>query len=91
MKGLPYEVKLLLQKAREATLLAVETYNRPNASFRSGASIVLMVIAWTSLFHAIFVRQKTKPFYRMQNSRRFQKVEGDYRRWELAGVSWAIL
>jgi hypothetical protein len=35
MKGLPYEVKALLQKARESALLAVETYNRPTATFRS--------------------------------------------------------
>ncbi|WP_461576521.1 DUF3644 domain-containing protein [Sulfuricaulis sp.] len=83
MKGLPLEVKALLTKARESAVLAVETYNRPSASFRSGAYIVLMVIAWTSLFHAMFLRRNIKPYYRKQNSKRFQKVDGDYRRWEL--------
>lgn len=83
MKGLPYEVKALIQKARESALLAVETYNRPTASFRSGAYVVLMIIAWTSLFHAIFVRRHVKPYYRKQGSKRYQKIEGDFKRWEL--------
>lgn len=84
MKGLPYEVKALIEKARESALLAVETYNRPTAKFRSGAYIVLMVIAWTSLFLAIFHRRGVKPFYRKKGSRRFEKVDGEYKRWELA-------
>lgn len=84
MKGLPLEVKALLAKARESAVLAVETYNRPSASFRSGAYIVLMVIAWTSLFHAMFLRRNIKPYHRKPNSRRFQKVDGDYKRWEVA-------
>jgi len=83
MQGLPYEVKALLQKARESALLAVETYNRPTASFRTGAYTVLMIIAWTSLFHAMFIRKGDKPYYRMPNSRRYQKIDGDYKRWEL--------
>lgn len=84
MKGLPYEVKALLQKARESALLGVETYNRPTATFRSGAYIVLMIIAWTALFHAIFFRRNIKPYYRRPGSRRYQKIEGDFKRWELA-------
>ena len=83
MKGLPFEVKSLLGKARESASLAVETYNRPTASFRSGAYIVLMVIAWTSLFHAMFIRRNVKPYYRKAGSKRYVKVEGDYKRWEL--------
>ncbi len=83
MKGLPYEVKILIQKARESAMLAVETYNRPTASFRSGAYVVLMIIAWTSLFHAIFIRRRIKPFYRKKNSKRYERVDGDPKRWEL--------
>lgn len=83
MKGLPYEVKALIQKARESALLAVETYNRPTATFRSAAYVVLMIIAWTSLFHAIFVRRHMKPYYRKPGSKRYQKIEGDFKRWEL--------
>jgi len=83
MKGLPYEVKTLIQKARESAMLAVETYNRPTASFRSGAYVVLMTIAWTSLFHAIFFRQRIKPFQRKPNSRLYVKVDGEPKRWDL--------
>lgn len=83
MRGLPYEVKALLQKARESALLGVETYNRPTASFRSGAYIVLMVIAWTSLFHALFLRKRIKPFYRKKNSTRYETVDGEPKRWEV--------
>jgi hypothetical protein len=83
MRGLPYEVKTLVEKARDSALLAVETYNRPTASFRSGAYIVLMIIAWTSLFHAIFLRKGIKPFHRKLNSRRYERIDGEPRRWEL--------
>ena len=83
MKGLSYEVKALVLKARESALLAVETYNRPTATFRSGAYIVLMVIAWTSLFHAISLRKRIKPFYRKRNSTRYERIDGDPKRWEL--------
>lgn len=83
MKGLPYEVKTLIQKARESALLAVETYNRPTATFRSGAYVLLMTVAWTSFFHAIFFRRKIKPFYRKTNPRRYVKIDGEPKRWEL--------
>jgi hypothetical protein len=84
MRGLPVEVRTLLFKAREAAILAVETYNRPTAMFRSGAYVVLMVVAWTALFHAIFIRKRKKPFYRKKNSKQFERIDGDYKAWELA-------
>ena len=84
MRGYSREIKGLLAKARESALLAVETYNRPTATFRSGAYIVLMCIAWTSLFHAIFRKRKVAPYYRKPGSSRFQKIDGDNRAWELA-------
>jgi len=83
MRGLPYDVKALVEKARETALLAVETYNRPTASFRSGAYVVLMIIAWTSLFHAMFLRKGIKPYYRKLGSRRYDRIDGEPRRWEL--------
>ena len=82
-RGLPRNVRLALNKARDSALLAVESYNKPAIKFRSGGYIVLMQIAWTALFHAIFFRNKVKPFYRKKNSNRFQKIERDYCYWEL--------
>ena len=84
MGRLPDELRIHLAKARESALLAVETYNRPGASFRSGAFIVFMCIAWTALLHAIFFKRKVKPFYRKEkNSRHFMRVDGDKKAWEL--------
>ena len=82
MRGLPRAVKSALEKAHDSALLAVEVYNKPGARFRSGGYIVLMVIAWTSLFHAIFFRRKQKPFYKKPNGR-YEKRDDDYRHWEL--------
>ena len=86
MRGLPVEVKGCLTKARESALLAVETYNRPGTAFRSGGFIVFMVIAWTALFHSIFLRAGTKPFYhKIRNGRyvRYEKIDGENKAWEL--------
>lgn len=83
-KGLPKAVLKSLEKSRDASLLAVETYNKPAVKFKSGGYIIMMVIAWTSLFHAIFFMRKIKPFYRIKGSVRFDKKDGDYCYWELA-------
>ena len=64
-------------------MLAVDVYNKPATSFRSGAYIVLMVIAWTSLMHAIFERRKTAYYYRKKNSKRYEKIGGEKKAWEL--------
>lgn len=83
MRGLPRLVKNHLTKAREAALQAVEIYNKPGAHFRSGGFIVLMTIAWTSLFHAIFFRRKQKPWKKTANGR-FVRLDGEPKHWELA-------
>ncbi|MEX1014001.1 MAG: DUF3644 domain-containing protein [Candidatus Paceibacterota bacterium] len=60
-RGLPKKVKLSLQKARDSALLAVEMYNKPSIKFKTGGYVVMMIIAWTALFHAIFFKRKVKP------------------------------
>src|SRR5271157_5432535 len=82
MRGLPRQVKAALEKALDSALLAVEVYNKPAVKFKSGGYITLMVIAWTSLFHAVFFRKKTKPLRRKAN-KRYEKIEGDFKYWEL--------
>jgi hypothetical protein len=44
----------LLLKAREAMLLAVQSYNSPKTYFRSEVFIVISMIAWTYLLHAYY-------------------------------------
>jgi len=75
-------VRPYLEKARESALLAVEVYNKPAVSFRSAGYVSLMVIAWTALLHAIFVRRDQMPYYRHKNGR-FVKVDGEFKHWEL--------
>ena len=82
MGKLPGTTKNALQKARDSAVLAVEVYNKPAVAFKSGAYITLMVIAWTSLFHAIFYHRKQKPYYRKTNGR-YVRIDGEYRHWEL--------
>jgi hypothetical protein len=82
MRGLPNNVKISLEKARDAALLAVEIYNKPAIKFKSGGYISMMIIAWTALFHAIYFRKKIKPFYKGENGR-FKKRENDFYYWEL--------
>jgi hypothetical protein len=85
MPRLSNEVAIHVEKARDSALLAVETYNRPGTRFRSGGYIVLMCIAWTALFHAIFFKRGVKPFYRKKSNRRhFEVVDGDKKAWELS-------
>lgn len=84
-RKLPIETEANLKKAREAALLAVETYNRPGTAFRSAGYVVLMVVAWTALFHAIFGKKRVKPIYRQKrHPNRFERVDGDCKYWELS-------
>jgi len=83
MRGLPVDVKINLQKARESALLAVDIYNKPATSFRSCGYVVMMVIAWTSLLHAIFKRNKINYYYRKKDSDRYEYVDGEKKAWNL--------
>jgi hypothetical protein len=74
-------VRSHVEKARESALLAVEVYNKPATMFRSGAYITLMAIAWTALFHAVFLKRKLKPYYK--EGRRYRRIDGDYAAWSL--------
>lgn len=82
-RGLPHNVKQCLEKSRDCALLAIETYNKPAIKFRSGGYVVLMVISWTSLFHAVFYKRKIKPYRREKDSIRFQTKDDDYCYWSL--------
>lgn len=85
--GLPKIVRDNLAKARSAAIAAVEVYNRPGGRFRTAHYIILMIIAWTSLFHAIFFRRGVRPWYRkrgMKKAVRYEYVDGDHKHWDLS-------
>lgn len=57
----------LLAKSRESALAAVRVYNDPMSGYRSETFIVLMIIAWNSLFQAILERSQTDYYERDQD------------------------
>lgn len=85
-KRLPRKVHEHLAKARESAVTAVAVYNNPSARFRSGAYIVLMIIAWTALFHAIAYNRGRKPWaVRTGEGKgtRYKRIGNDYMHWNL--------
>lgn len=82
-KRLSRNVKELLDKSIDSATQAISTYNDPRSTFRTGNFTVLMVIAWTSLAHAYFEREKVKYFYKEKNGR-YTKIDGDKKAWELS-------
>lgn len=88
-KGLSLLVREHLQKCRDCTVAAVDAYNRPGSRFRTPQYIVLITIAWTALFHALFHRGKRRPWHRRKPSStgkgvRYVKVDGEPKHWELS-------
>ncbi|HFD87444.1 MAG TPA: DUF3644 domain-containing protein [Gammaproteobacteria bacterium] len=88
-KNLPHTVQDNLEKCRSAAIAAVDAYNRPGPRFRTAQYLVMITIAWTALFHAIYFKRRKKPWYRTRNSGagravRYQKIDGEPRHWDLA-------
>jgi hypothetical protein len=74
---------ILLEKSKEFALLAVSTYNNPFTHYKTYGFIVNIVIAYTSLFHAIF--EKTGVDYRyLDSSGNPVMIDGDAKAWELS-------
>ena len=69
-----------------SAISAVEAYNRPGPRFRTAQYLVLMVMAWTALFHAMFYRKGRRPWYRLKAGKavRYEKVDGEPKHWDLS-------
>jgi hypothetical protein len=88
-KSLPQTVKDNLSKCRSAAIAAVDAYNRPGPRFRTAQFIVLVVIAWTAFFHAVFYRRGRRPWYQRKQSKsatgiRYVKIDGEPKHWDLS-------
>lgn len=88
-RGLPKVVRDHLEKCTAAAVAAVDAYNRPGRRFRTAEYVVMITIAWTALFHAIFYRRNEKPWYRKKSSGtgtavRYLRVDGEPKHWELS-------
>ena len=77
------KTKSILEGSIDAALLAVEVYNKPRTTFRSQAYIVLMIIAWTRLFHAYFNKTVGSRYYHKEKNGRYQLIDGERKAWEL--------
>ncbi|ATC87601.1 DUF3644 domain-containing protein [Pseudoalteromonas arctica] len=73
---------ILLHKAKEFALLAVSTYNNPYTEFKTYGFIVNIVIAYTSLMHAIFEKKGIDYFHKDANGRTIF-IDGEEKSWEL--------
>ena len=82
-RRLPKLVKENLEKCQEAATAAVEAYNRPGKRFRTAQYIVMINIAWTALFHAIFYGSRINPWYKKQNGR-YERIDGEPKHWDLS-------
>jgi hypothetical protein len=78
----PPEIESLLRKARESALLALQIYNNPTTVFRTEGFIVLMVIGWTALLHAVFRKRGTECHHKEDDGRPVL-IDGDPKMWEL--------
>ncbi|HPM10153.1 MAG TPA: DUF3644 domain-containing protein [Paludibacter sp.] len=82
-KKLGILVQQCLDKSIQSALCAIEIYNKPLVRFRSGGYVTLMIISWTSLLHAIFLKRKIKPYYKEKNGWNYVKIDNEYKWWEL--------
>ena len=67
----------ILEGSINTALLAVEVYNKPRTTFRSQAYIVLMIIAWTRLFHAYFNKTIGDKYYYKSKNGRYEIIDKD--------------
>lgn len=74
-----------LAAARDEAALAVRLYNDASETRAFEGFVVHMHLAWLYLLHARLIRDGIDYRYRdRHNPRRFEKVDGEYKRWELA-------
>ena len=78
------KAKTILESSLNSAFTAVETYNRPRTQFRIENYIILMVIAWTKLFHAYFQTTMGERYFYKEKNGRFKRIDGEKKAWELA-------
>ena len=76
----------LIRKSREAALNAVQTFNNPLTTFKTGTFIVLMNIAWLYLLHAYYRGEgvEYRYFDKGPQRRKFRRTKsGTFIYWDL--------
>lgn len=77
------KTKFILISSIESALLAVEVYNKPRIHFKVEAYILLMIIAWTKLFHSYFNHEIGNKYYYKKRNGRYEIVDGERKAWDL--------
>ena len=77
------KAKNILENSINSALTAVETYNRPRGTFRIENYTILMIIAWTKLFHAYFQSEIGEKYFYKERNGRYKKIDGEKKAWEL--------
>lgn len=78
------KAKSLLESSLNSALTAVETYNRPGSKYRLENYIVLMIIAWTKLFHSYFQNTIGEKYFYKDKNGHYKKIDGEKKAWELS-------
>jgi hypothetical protein len=73
-----------LDASRHEALLAVDLYNRAASERSLEAFVMHMHVAWLYMLHAKFTRDDVDYRYRQEDGRRFVRVDGEIKTWELA-------
>lgn len=84
---LKQDVKDNVVKCRHSAIAAVDVYNRTGPRFRTAQYIIMIVLAWTALFHAHFYQKNRRPWYEKKSSGvgkgvRYDRVDGEPRHWD---------
>lgn len=66
----------LLEKAKDSYTLAISIYNNPKTVFRTSGFLVMIMIAWTSVLHAYFEKNKIKYFYVVEKIKKIKIIDG---------------
>ena len=77
------KAKTILDNSINSALTAVENYNRPRTKFRIENYIILMIIAWTKLFHAYFQSTIGERYFYKEKNGRYKIIDGEKKAWEL--------
>ena len=75
--------KHFLEAAKAEALLACDLYNERRRERNLEAFFVHMCIAWNNLLQATFERDGVCYFYREADGRRFKRVDGEKKSWDL--------
>ena len=77
------KTKTILENSRSSALAAVETYNKPNSKYKIENYIILIVVAWTKLFHAYFQNMIGEKYFYKEKNGRYKIIDGEKKAWEL--------